>query len=373
MKKGLVVIYDPHSLQQFLWYYCTHAYDVKWDALCLPNGYKGTYMDDYCKKADIFNKVITSNVDYMNMPLVSKFFIFLQMVWYFITFRREKLCKKILNDYVDNIDEYEELACICESGFVSGLFALLGKHIKVSYFDDGLGDYHPRQRWKSPYLKSWPIFFQGLVMAKMGYGCKGRFYFEPTKYCYKYSAITDKMSYRNYKEMIDIDFRDTNMELYDSIIERVYPKINEIEWEKFDTVFFTEDLDCFSPENFNEYGKRYVDYLSKKTNTLLIKKHPKDSMDYEFDNSKKIFEVDSDIPAEILLSYMKEKKIVFSFFSSVILFMQPYGYEFEIMYIEELHNDNLKSKNAESTYGSIDDIRKMCDRFTTGKYTITKI
>ena len=68
-KKGLVVIYDPHSLQQFIWYYCTYAQDVKWDALCLPNGYKGTYMTDYCKKSGVFEKIYVGNVDYMNMKL----------------------------------------------------------------------------------------------------------------------------------------------------------------------------------------------------------------------------------------------------------------------------------------------------------------
>ena len=49
-KKGLAVIYDPHNLYQFIWYYCNAGRDMVWDALCLPNDKKGEYMHTYCEK-----------------------------------------------------------------------------------------------------------------------------------------------------------------------------------------------------------------------------------------------------------------------------------------------------------------------------------
>ena len=55
--KGLILVYDPHNLYQFLWYYCTYGKDMKWDALCLPNEGKGEYMSAYCKRVGIFEQV----------------------------------------------------------------------------------------------------------------------------------------------------------------------------------------------------------------------------------------------------------------------------------------------------------------------------
>lgn len=373
MKKGMVIIYDPHSLQQFIWYYCTYASDVKWDALCLPNGYKGTYMAKYCQKAGVFCKIMSSDIDYLNMSLIKKMKLFGEMLGYYLISRREVLCKQILNEYVENIDEYDELACISETGFVSGLMALLGKEKKVSYFDDGLGDYHPRNKWKSPYLKFGFVYLQGLLMAKMGYGCKGRFYFDPTKYCYKYSALTDKMKYRNYREMYDIDYKDTDMKLYNSILEAIYPNLNLIDWERFDTVFFTEDLDDFSPYNTQKYGEKFTEYISENCSAVILKKHPKDNIIYKFSNDILLLEIDNEIPAEVILGYLKDKRIVFSYFSSIIIFMQSYGYEFEIMYIDELFEDNSNSKEAIHEYGSIEYFNNLCDRFSNGTYKITKI
>ncbi len=47
-KKGLAVLYDPNSLRQFVWYYSTISPNIAWNVLCLPNGGKGTYIDESC-------------------------------------------------------------------------------------------------------------------------------------------------------------------------------------------------------------------------------------------------------------------------------------------------------------------------------------
>ena len=54
MSKGLAVIYDPHNLYQFVWYYCNHGKQKKWDALSLPNGGRGEYMHSFCEDTGIF-------------------------------------------------------------------------------------------------------------------------------------------------------------------------------------------------------------------------------------------------------------------------------------------------------------------------------
>ena len=332
-------------------------------------------MTEYCERSGIFNSVLSGEIDYMLISLAGKLALVLRMIWYFITFRRTVFAKKVLNEYVGDIDQYDEIACLCDSGFVTGLCALLGNEKKVSYFDDGLGDYYERHRWKSPYLRSVSVYLQSIVLAKMGYACNGRFYFEPTKYSYKYSAITEKMLYRNYKEMKDIDFSVTDMELYNSIIERTYPSLKDIKWDEFDVVFFTTDLDVFSPDNYKIYGSMYADHISKAYGgkTVLLKRHPKDSIRYSFRNDISVYEIDSDIPAELILPYISGKKIVFSYFSSMIIFMYPYGYSFDIMHSDKLYEENLKSSKAVVYYGSGADMKKFCDRFSEGKYKIVEI
>ncbi|MBR5420276.1 MAG: hypothetical protein IK115_03910 [Lachnospiraceae bacterium] len=375
MSRGLVIVYDPHNLQQFLWYYATYAKDVQWDALCLPNGYKGTYMDAYCKKVGIFSNIFTGDKEYMSMPLSGKFKLFLDMFWHFITFRREKYCKKVLNEYVGDVDVYDELACICDTGFVSGLLALLGKHKTVSYFDDGLGEYFPRPKWSSRYLKSFSLKLQSVLLARMGYSCKGRIYFEPTKYCCKYSVFSDKMIYRNYKLMRDIDFSKTDMGLYDSLIEKAYPGLSEYDWDNIDVVFFTEDLDTYSSENYKKYGALCADYISRKYpgKSVLLKKHPKDRCDYTFDESISVTELDSEIPAEIILSHLQGKKIVFVCFSSIILFMLSYGYEYELLHMNELHQESIRPDKSAVHYSSSEEMKAKCERFSPGKYEIIEI
>ena len=36
-RRGLVIIYDPHALMQFLQFYCMKDHsEIEWDVLCLP-------------------------------------------------------------------------------------------------------------------------------------------------------------------------------------------------------------------------------------------------------------------------------------------------------------------------------------------------
>ena len=76
MRRGLVVIYDFHSIQQFVWYCRTYANKVKRDASCLHNGYKGTYMTEYYKKAGIFSEIIYDETDYLSMSPLEKMKLF---------------------------------------------------------------------------------------------------------------------------------------------------------------------------------------------------------------------------------------------------------------------------------------------------------
>lgn len=370
-RRGLVIIYDPHSLQQFIWYYCTYKRGKDWDAICLPNGYKGTYMDDYCRKSGIFSKIFTDDTDFLELPYAKKARIFIKLVAYYVIGQRKQCCKSILNEYVGNIDQYDELAAICDIGFISGLFALLGREKRVIYFDDGSGDYNPRSRWKSYSLKSIMAKVQGFLLSWMGYSCYGRFYFEPTKYCYKFSAATERMKYRNYRKMLDLNISKTDTDLYNKILDRVYPEIKQICFDKVEAVFFTDNLSGFT-SNYQAYCNKCARYIGQRYKNILLKKHPRDFSDYEFGTDVKVQEVNNEIPAEILFSYLKGKPIYFMISCSMIIFMRPYHYNYKVFYFESLYKENSKSISAALHYHSDYELKQYCERFSTGEYEIIK-
>lgn len=366
-KRGLVIVYDPHSLQQFVWYYCTYGQDIKWDALCLPNGYKGSYMDTYCVRTGVFENVFKGETDYLEMPFINKVALFLKMFGYYVIGKRKKCATEILESYVTDFGQYDECVAICETGFISGLLTMFGDEKKVSFLDDGLGEYVPRTKWSNTYKKTSSTYWQSFFLTRMGYSCKGRFYFEPTKYCYKYSSVTKEMLYTNYKVMEDFDMTNTNIALYDELLSKAYPNIEHIDFDDVDTVFFTDNLECFSGKA-QEYYDKCVKYIEKNARSVLIKRHPRDDGKYDFAEGIRVQEVDSDVPAELILGRIQGKQIYFSYFSSIIIFMQQYGYEYNIMYSEDIYQDNLTSKTGTWHFPSREKVEGYCKRFSGDKY-----
>ena len=95
--KGLAIIYDPHNLYQFLWYYCNKGKIKEWDALCLPNGYKGEYMHTFCEESGVFSKIYKYDTDFSNMSGMKKIKVILSMFGHFIIGKHKEFCKKLMN------------------------------------------------------------------------------------------------------------------------------------------------------------------------------------------------------------------------------------------------------------------------------------
>lgn len=131
--KGLAIIYDPHNLYQFVWYYCNEGKQKEWDALCLPNGYKGEYMHTFCEKAEIFSKIYKYDTDFGNMTSLKKLKVVMSMFGHFIIGQRQRFCKKLVNTYV-KLDDYDEIVVIADVGVVSGACVALGNEKKSCYF-----------------------------------------------------------------------------------------------------------------------------------------------------------------------------------------------------------------------------------------------
>ena len=320
MSKGLAIIYDPHNLYQFLWYYCTYGKNKKWDALCLPNGFKGQYMDAYCKKCGVFENIYSDDKDFLAVPLSQQLKIFLQMFGYAIIGQQKRFCRKFLNKYV-NIDEYDEINVMTDVGLVSSLAIGLGSQKEVVIMEDGVGDYLNRS-----YTNLFKEFFhlhtwKGFSLAFLGYANVGHvFPLRSTRHCNKYSSHPELMKYTKYASVNKLyDFDKTNMNVFNSAIVKLYGAISKFNFDNYDAIVFTEPLeDYFS--NPKRYYKLVEEYISKNTKKILIKKHPREEWNYTFSDSVQVDIFDQSIPAEVMIPYIKNKKLIFDPSSSIMLY-----------------------------------------------------
>lgn len=371
-KKGLAIIYDPHNLYQFIWYYCSKDCNInkKWDALCLPNGYKGEYMHEYCGRAKIFSTIFQNKTEYLNFSIIKKMTMFFMMFLYFIIGKRKIYCKKLLNKFV-NIDDYNEIVIIASVGIVSGACCSLGDEKKVIILEDSLNDYSDRRKfieWKK--INSF-YCWQGLILAYMGYCSPGWYYLKTEQFCIKYCHQPALMKFHGYKELRQL-FQDskTNWNNFRLLLKRIYPEIEQIEFEKTDAIVFTRPLSDFvvQPE---PYKKKIEEFISSNYKTVLLKKHPRESEEYSLIKTKTVI-IDNAIPAEVILPYLSKQDIVMITPSGILISLPVYGLKCKIVDLEGLYEES-KNQNTLNTPMSIDELREYCDKFAYGSYEIITI
>ena len=338
MKKGLAVIYDPHNLYQFIWYLCTYGKDSSWDALCLPNGSKGEYMGDFCERSQVFSHVYRNNVSFESAKLGKKLGMFVKMFFYYMRRKQLVFCKELLREYID-IDDYQRVVVLCDIGIVSGACIGLGKMKDIVILEDGTADYADRPRgyfWKHILnANNW----QGMILAKMGYANPAHYYpLESTRYCEKFSSHPDSMKYTNYKSIKKLyDFRNTDEEMYNTIMGRLYPEVNIVELQKADIIVFSSPLNVFVKDT-KPFLRAFEEHINcTGCEKIVLKKHPMDEEEYHFNRNIQCVEINSSIPAEALLPYIKNKKIIFMGVSSILLYLDCHGYDIEIVHFSGLH------------------------------------
>ena len=371
-KKGLAIIYDPHNLYQFIWYYCNNDNSKKrWDALCLPNGYKGEYMHPFCEKTGIFSKIYKSNLDYQTISLAKKIGIVFKMFLYFIFGQRKNYCKKLLKEYIP-VDEYDEIVIIADVGIVSGACVTLGNEKKIVILEDGINDYGNRPKW-IPNNKIKSIYaWQGFIMSKMGYCAPGWYHLKDDYLCVKYASQPEKMLYKNYKEILQLYSKEgTDQQLFDSIVKGIYPAISNIEFKDYDAILFTRPLSDFV-QNGESYKKKIEDYISSHYRNILIKKHPREKDSYNFKANVKSFEVDNSIPAEALLPYLEGKDILIVTTSAISLYMKAYQLKCKILFFDQLYETSIM-ENTKFKPLSLEDTKKYCEKFASDCYSIETI
>jgi len=366
MKKGLAIIFDPHNLYQFLWYYCTYEQEYEWDALCLPNGANGTYMEEYCSKAGIFKNVFKNDLEFINMSIFEQIRYFATMVGYACVHKQKKWCYKLLKQIID-IDQYECIEILTDSGIVPGAVMQMDDK-RILMLEDGGGDYPDKYR----FVPLSEIFdyrqWRNFLLASMGYSCPGhRYILKTTKNCEKFSSRIENMPYRDFKSINRLyDMKHTDVGLLEQINERVYGNIDVKRIKDADAVLFTENLHDFTEEHHAEYIKKIVSYIEGYgAKNVLLKRHPRDVEEYNFSASVDVFEVEPSYPAEILLPYLKDKIVYFFCASSLALYINDTDNDVVFLYLDGLDDEKGKARYYDSQILENHFRRLGCKKFKT--------
>lgn len=357
--KGLVIVYDPHNLYQFIWYYCNKGKDMKWDALCLPNDKKGEYMHPYCENTGIFENVYKYDDGFKSTGICDKLGLFAQMFGYYMIGQRKRFCKKLINRYV-NWDGYERVVVLTCVGLISGACVALSKEKDVIILEDGGADYRKRKKWMEwKNLKSL-YHWQGFILSHMGYCCPGWFYFRPEQNCIKYSSRPDKMRAGIYKEIRQLySSNGTDELLLKSIVDRIYPQLKKIDFNKMPAIFLTIPLSDFVL-NVDPYKEKLQDYLSGKYKNIILKRHPRDTMKYNFGDTE-IIEIDNSIPAEAIMPYLRNMDVYMCEFCSTVMYAKPYNLHCTVLILDGYYEESIsegvaaKAPSEEEVYSYVRD------------------
>ena len=351
-KKGLAVIYDPHNVYQFLWYYCTYGKDIEWYALCLPNSYKGEYLSSSCEKLGIFKKVFKDTKPFDAMPLAKRLGLFLKMFLYALVGQQKRFVKKFIGAYIDRLD-FDTAVILTDVGFVSGMFCQLGKEKEIVILEDGMGDYVQR-KWSNIFSHFYNFFdFQGFLLSALGYSNVGHcFPLRTTKKCIKFCSHPEKMPYKKYKEMkILFDMSNTDKVLFQKYVTILYPDINEFFSVKTDLVFFTTPLTDFITDA-EPFIRVLENYIASNFKSVLIKRHPRDKAVYDFGKNVSVSEIEQKIPAEVMLPYLSGYTIIFMAYSSITLYLDSLKCNSKFIYFNDLNLLSKKENNCSGFYPS---------------------
>lgn len=341
-KKGLAVIYNSHNLLEFIWYYSSGHADKEWDALCLPSGSRGEYISEYCKRSGIFQEVISNNTVFAYSSLKTQSTILIKMISYLVTGRKRRYCKEFADQFV-NSDQYDEIVVLNDFDLVDCSFIGMAGSKKVIILEDGTADYLDRKRSNIFHNMFSAYEWKGLLLSCMGYANTAHNYpLKLTKKCIKYSSHIDKLKYKEYKSIKQIfDYSITDMELYKRIITNTYDSIDENDFVDIDTVLFTSSLSIFT-KYMRAYTKKTIEYVSGISSSVLIKKHPMDDEKYAFNDGVAAREYNPEIPAEVLLPFIRNKRLIFTFPSSLLLYTDTDNYDIECIFYVDMYKQSLK-------------------------------
>ncbi len=308
--RALGEITNPYRMLQLIWITLEYP-NYEWDVVI-------RYMDgdpitvhqmaEYCRKSGCFRRVIEINASGIDGKISTKIKLFFGLFIYLITFRKKKFFKQTIIKYAGS-DDYGILCAENSLSFLGSSMMNLGKEKTVFVLEDGMCDYAGYSRM--PHDLTYLI---GLVLFKLGVvNFISKEYFTMNKYCIKRAFNPDLIWEKNYKDIVKL-FDDDKLNVdYQNILKNTFTIVDF----DYDVVVFT-DLTYSEKENTdNEIFIEWIKntYSGKK---ILIKKHPRDTYEYDFSDMNVDYKYKT-IPGEIILSLITNEIVIFQGPSTLLM------------------------------------------------------
>lgn len=337
MKYGLVVISAPQFMLQALWFCAMHP-ECKFDVyinLADISEDAAEKLIRQCRMVDCFHHVYMSD-GFMGKPLAQKAMLLMKMIGYFCVGRREELTSRLINSEVDGA-KYDTVVVDNEYGVIGGAFIdHSDREYDVYIMQDGFADMMNRVSFPKAGITE-AVYW---LMAALGY-CNPAYYYKlkKTKYCSKITTLGSFLKYKQFKEILNMETGCSNP-LYLDYVSRVYP-LDGLWEDTADVLLLTthfHDIQVDNPvDKLRDW--MYKEYKGKK---IGLKKHPRDTDSYNWDEFE-MQEIDSSIPAELLLGFYKNKTVISANISTVLAEVIEAGIDYKVIYYNCINNSVYKN------------------------------
>ena len=318
-KQAVAVIFSNVNLYDFLWYYATYGKEYEWTAVTEYYFTSDVELSKECEKIGIFKKVLFYEVNTRHMSTFRKVIEFLKTTAYYLVGKKDGYCKKLIAGCVDDYD----LAVVANSSeLLHGAFISQSAEKQIVILEDGGNDRkETSHKWKRSNGGIDIIYnIVEYLWSKMGYCDIGnRYELNACRNCIKYSVMPEQIKHRTYKNVFQIhDNTHTDMELFNRLIKKWCRDLLP-EGLFAEAILYTGPMDDIF-ENYEEMKHRVENYINEncKGKKILLKKHPRDTYRYVFDDSVDVTEVPASVPAELLRDVMDANIYLFEFLSSVL-------------------------------------------------------
>lgn len=315
-RKALAVVAGPYRFYQVLWLY-TQFPELEWSILFLPYGKENKIREDLHQKAkelSIFAKVFDSDIIGQNSGIGKQIVMFLKMLGYFIVGKRKHLMKKIICSQTQG-QAFDVYFVGCEYSIIEGAIIGLADEKEIYIFEEGLSDYVPRKKY--PGLDVREII--GFIMSKMGYFSPYQtFELKKVSSCIKYASIPKSLQHRRYKEIRKL-FENTD-NVFNEMVKKIY-NVDVNLLSGYDAILFTAVFEECNEDGNVHYINAIREWIGEhyRGKKILIKKHPRDKMQYNWKEIKCQIWKDNSTPAEVLMGMATVQDILMIEVSTTIV------------------------------------------------------
>lgn len=333
MKNKLVLIRGPYNLLQVLWLYSTMP-DGNWKAIVQPynNGKKDYKTKKLCEKSGIFKEIIFEKKCYEEKAKIGNILEIILMIILKMLKKKEVYFKrKRISQF--GTEKFDIVIVQSDYSILAYSFISSEVHEKI-ILEDGMADYVKRDY----NFAGRKIGLKKRIISKLGYGNPSIYYpLEQTKTCLKYCSIPEKMEYDNFRELKQLfQLEACNIDLYKKLIKQTFLTADVSMKYNPEVVVFTSPLaeDYGAKEEIYEQLHLWLKNTYSK-NFILIKKHPRDSFKYEWEDLNIIVD-SSTIPSEVLISYWEKEKLLLMSTSTLLLTIVPNNCNYDVIKFNDI-------------------------------------